>query len=143
MATNIFVMLLFCLELFSEIVIISFQTMLPAFMCYFPSGCSMRQFQHYAQEASFGFFGRFMTEKKKKSRDFPFEKITTPLSLHYTTADKLADPLDVEILIPKLKSAIFVQRISTPRLNHIDLLWGRHAAKLIYSQILNLFQEYQ
>lgn len=126
----------------SSIVIIPFQKMLPTFMCYFPSGCSMRQFQHYAQEASFGHFGRFMTEKKKP-RDFPFDKITTPLSLHYTTADTLADPIDVELLIPKLSSAVLVQRVSTPKLNHIDLLWGRHAASLIYSKIINLFQDYQ
>lgn len=118
------------------------QTMLPAFMCYFPSGCSIRQLQHYAQESNLGFFGRFMTDKKKKPREFPLSKISTPITLHYTTADKLADPKDVEILIPKLKSAVFVQRISTS-LNHIDLLWGSYSNSLIYSKILKIFQEYQ
>lgn len=116
--------------------------MLPAFMCFFPSGCSIRQFQHYAQEASYGFFGKFMKESKKPA-DFPFSKITTPLTLHYTTADKLADAKDVENLLPKLNSVIYVQRINTPKLNHIDLLWGRHSASLIYSKIIDIFQKYR
>lgn len=112
-------------------------------MCFFPSGASIRQLQHYAQESNLGIFGRFITEKKKKPRDFPLSKISTPITLHYTTADKLADLRDVEILIPKLKSTVFVQRISTPSLNHIDLLWGRYSASLIYAKILEIFQDYQ
>lgn len=78
----------------------------------------------------------------RRPDDFDLSRITTPLSLHYSTADRLADATDVEILIPKLKSVIFIQRIDD-KFNHIDFVWGMNTAKLVYSEILRIFQRFQ
>lgn len=107
-------------------------------MCHIPSGSSKEQVIHYGQEIKFGFFGKYM-RGFRRPQDFPLSKITAPLSLHYSTADKLADATDVEVLIPKLKSIIFIQRIDD-KFNHIDFVWGMNTASLIYSKILNIFQ---
>lgn len=116
--------------------------MLTTFMCHFPSGSSFKQFNHYVQETSHGFFGRYKFGRKIP-RDFDVTKITTPISLHYSIADRLSNSTDVEILIPKLNSAIFVQKIISPKINHIDILWGKYSAAIIYSNILKIFQMYQ
>lgn len=88
------------------------------------------------------FFGKYMTGSKVP-RDFAFAKITAPISLHYSASDRLTNATDVEILMPKLKSVVFVQRIDTPKINHIDFLWSMNSASLIYSKILDIFQRFQ
>lgn len=116
--------------------------MLQAFICHIPSGSSYKQFYHYVQETKYGFFGKYMTGSKIPS-DFDLSKITVPLLLHYSVADRLSNVTDVEILLPKLKNVIFAQRIGSPNLNHIDFLWGSRSASLIYSNILKYFQMFQ
>lgn len=99
------------------------------------------QVLHYGQEIRFGFFGKYKIGLRRPP-DFPLSRITAPISLHYSTADKLADATDVEILIPKLNSVIFIQRIDD-KFNHIDFVWSMYSASLIYSKILDIFQRYQ
>lgn len=62
--------------------------------------------------------------------DFPLYQITVPISLRYSTADLMVVPKDVEKLIPKLCGSrdLFVQKMDTPPFNHIDFVWGMHAA---------------
>lgn len=116
--------------------------MLPAFICHIPSGASLKQFLHYGQEIQFGFFGKYM-EGSEKPVDFPLSKITTPLSLHYSSADELVDTKDARILISKLKNCkLHVQAINQS-FNHIDFIWGSNAASLIYSKILIFFNKYK
>lgn len=64
-----------------------------------------------------------MTGSEKPS-DFDFSQITAPLSIHYATTDPFGDPIDVERLLPKLKSVVFVQRINLRIFSHIDFIWG-------------------
>lgn len=111
-------------------------------MCHFPSGSSFKQFNHFVQETSHGFFGKYM-RNSKIPRNFRLSRITIPISIHYSSSDRLSNATDVDILIPKLKNTVFVQRIDTPKINHIDILWGEYSAALIYSNILNIFQMYQ
>lgn len=109
------------------------------FICHLSAGSSFKQFLHYAQEIELGFFGNF-TNGREISRDFKLSQITAPLSLHYSTNDLLATIEDVEILIPKLKnSRRYIQRISKPEINHIDFVWAKSSASLIYSLILQFF----
>lgn len=112
------------------------------FFCFYPSGSSFKQFIHYAQEANFGFFGTFMTGTTKPN-DFDLVKITAPISIHYATTDPFGNPTDVERLLPKLKNVIFVQRIDLHSFRHIDFVWSKSAASLIYSNILNIFKKFE
>lgn len=114
--------------------------MLPAFVCHFPSGSSLEQVLHYGDEIRLGFFGKYKV--KTKRRNFDLSKISAPISIHYSAFDRLADATDVELLIPKLKNVIYIQRINE-LFNHIDFVWGIHSATLIYSKIFELFEKYQ
>lgn len=96
---------------------------------------------HYGQEIDFGFFGEYLTGLEKP-HDFPISNVIAPISIHYSTYDKLADAQDVEQLILKLKNVIFVERIDE-EFDHVDFLYSTHAASLVYSKILNIFQNYQ
>lgn len=119
------------------------QTMLLAFICHVPSGASIKQILHYGQGIRSGSFGKY-TKSFRRPSDFRLSQITTPITLHYSTADKLADATDVTILISKLKnSMVYVQPIDEPKFNHIDFVWGIKSASLIYSKILKYFEEYQ
>lgn len=115
--------------------------MLPAFVCHFPSGASLEQLLHYGEEIKLDFFGTYKTGMESNHRSFDLSKITAPISIHYSTSDRLADATDVELLIPKLKNVIYVQRINE-LFNHADFCWGMNSASLIYSKILKIFQKY-
>lgn len=117
--------------------------MLPALICHIPSGASFNQLHHYAQQIQFGFFGKYMNNNQISS-DFDVSRITIPMSLHYTTTDNLASPIDIEKLIPRLNnSQLYIQKISKPRLNHMDIIWGENAAALVYSRILKFFEHHK
>lgn len=115
--------------------------MLPALICHTPSGSSINQIFHFGLEIRYGYFGKYM-EGSEVPSDFDLSRITTPISLHFSSADKMVNPLDVQRLIPKLKNSLaFVQNIREKEINHIDFIWGIDAASLIYSQILRFFSE--
>lgn len=100
-------------------------------------------FFSYAQEIRSGSFGKY-TKPFRTPSDFQLSRITAPLILHYSTADKLADATDATRLISKLKnSMVYVQAIDEPKFNHIDFVWSENSASLIYSKILFYFEKYQ
>lgn len=99
-----------------------------------------KQVQHYAQEVRLGYFGQYATGWERP-RDFMFSNINVPISFHYSTADTICTATDIEQLIPKIKNVIFIQRIDK-EFNHLDFLWSMHAADLIYSKILYIFQTF-
>lgn len=76
------------------------------------------------------------------SGDIPLSQITIPLTIHYSTADIIADETDVKNLLTKLNSVIFIQRIDD-KFNHIDFAWSMNSARLVYSKILKIFQDIQ
>lgn len=87
-----------------------------------------------------GYFGKYSVGSRlTRQKDFDVAKITAPISIHYAAFDRLADALDVEKLIPKLKSVVYVQRINE-LFNHMDFVWGKNAASLVYSKIIQVFQ---
>lgn len=116
-------------------------------MCHNPSGISTNQLMHFAQEIQFGFFGKRMLKFGGPiPQDFPLHQITAPLSIHYSVYDTFTDPKDVNRLIKKLgngPSDLHIQRISDTVFNHADFTYGIHAAKLVYSDILQFFAKHQ
>lgn len=90
------------------------------------------------------YFGRRMKGNKIPC-NFPLYQITVPTSIHYTTVDELADPIDVKNLISQLNSTkcLYVQTIDSGEFNHIDFAWGIHAADIVYSEIIKFFANFQ
>lgn len=93
--------------------------------------------------ANFGFFGPKMkgTTDEAVPPDYPLHRITAPLSLHYSTVDRMANLTDVKKLITKLtgSSNLHLQEINTGLFNHIDFMWGKNAAGIVYSDIIKFF----
>lgn len=110
--------------------------------CHFPSGSSVKSLLHFAQGINFGIYGRYK-EGLRIPSDFPLFKITAPLSLHYSPVDKFTNPTDVNRLISKLNNSLaFVQVLNQRLYNHMDLVWGIHAASDIYKRILDFFSNH-
>lgn len=117
--------------------------MLPALICHTPSGSSINQLFHYGSEIRYGYFGKYM-KGTKIPPDFELSKITAPLSIHFSPADKLVSILDVQRLIPKLNNSLaYIQNVNEIEFNHIDFIFGIDSASLIYSKIIRFFGEFQ
>ncbi|XP_055308421.1 lipase 3-like [Sitodiplosis mosellana] len=115
------------------------ETMLPSHLCHVTSGASLNQAIHYGQEIEYGYFGPYKTGSEIP-RDFNFSQITAPMSFHYSPVDTFTDTTDVDRLTSQIKSIAFVQVINETKFNHIDFMWGIHAAPLVYSRILEFFE---
>ncbi|XP_055325866.1 lipase 3-like [Sitodiplosis mosellana] len=118
-------------------------TMLPSLICHTPSGASINQFLHYGLEIRYGYFGKYM-EGMEVPSDFELWRITTPISLHFSPADKLATWHDVQRLIPQLSNSLaYTQIINEKDFNHVDFIWGIDSASLIYPKIKWFFEKFQ
>lgn len=54
--------------------------------------------------------------------------------------DIVADPKDIEILLPKIANLIYYKMI--PYYNHVDFYLGMDAPQEIYQDIIRLMKEY-
>lgn len=120
--------------------------MFPTIRCHNPSGASNTQLVHYGQLIQHGYFGRRMQKSSDPvPNDFSLEKITAPISLHYSPVDSFTDPIDINRLISKLTSAsdLHVQVIDGTAFNHADFIWGIKAAEIVYSDIIQFFTKHQ
>lgn len=109
-------------------------------VCHEMSGSSIKSFLHYADQIEHKYFGKYMTSEKVPP-DFRLSKISVPITVHYSTADKLSTKRDALATISKLKkSDVYVQGVS--ELNHADFVMNENAPSLVYSTILKLFRKY-
>lgn len=118
--------------------------MVPTYIAHTPSGSSTSQLLHYGHQLKYGSFCRRPQTKNEQPPNFPLNQITVPIFLHYSTIDTLADPVDVKQLIAELTGSpeFYVQTIDTGEFDHIDFVWGIHAAEIVYSEILNFFANF-
>ncbi|XP_072050941.1 gastric triacylglycerol lipase-like [Amphiura filiformis] len=65
-------------------------------------------------------------------------EIDTPVALFYGSVDILADPEDVQILIPQLKNLVYQHEIDT--YGHLDFIWAFDAVDYVYKDILKLLK---
>lgn len=84
------------------------------------------------------FFGKYMNGTKIPS-DFPLSRISVPITVHYSTHDKVANAMNSQTTISKLKNVVYVQEISEIDFNHIDFALSVNAPSLVYSKILKQF----
>lgn len=119
--------------------------MLPTYVAHTPSGSSTSQLLHYGQQLKYGYFGRRPKSTKEKPPNFPLHQITVPIFIHYSTIDTLSDVIDVKRLINELTGTteFYVQTIDNGDFDHIDFVWGIHAAEIVYTEILNFFTNFE
>ncbi|XP_031633178.1 lipase 1-like [Contarinia nasturtii] len=116
-------------------------TMLPVYLCHYPSSCSANQLIHFGQEMELNYFGPMMHSIGSKTpKEFPIDKVTAPISIHYSTADPHTHSLDIKKLQLNLPNVVDVQEIKG--FNHLDFLWGIHTHEIVYSRIYQLLKNH-
>ncbi|VDK89168.1 unnamed protein product [Dibothriocephalus latus] len=66
-----------------------------------------------------------------------------PLKLYWGGDDWLASPHDVINLLEELPKRSYIRDRYLPYYNHLDFVWGLDATKVIYTDILDFFKEFQ
>jgi pimeloyl-ACP methyl ester carboxylesterase len=125
-------------------------TRIPVILAHEPSGTSVQNIVHWAQEIRedvFQYFNYGSADKNKKHYNTTIPPmyhpslIQIPTALFYGGNDALADPTDVETyLIPSLKNLV-LQHFE-PTYAHLDFVWGVNACTKIYPSILQLLEKY-
>jgi len=115
----------------------------PVYVSHTPAGSSTQSIAHYGQEVNDGKFQMFdygvIQNAKRYGQDRPpvydLTQIEVPTYLFYGDSDWLADPKDVEALIPQLRN--LVGNVYLTQFNHLDFIWGLRAAPEVYWPIVN------
>ncbi|KYR02335.1 hypothetical protein DLAC_01166 [Tieghemostelium lacteum] len=124
------------------------QTRLPVYMAHEPGGTSVQNAAHWAQATQDGYqmfdYGIVGNLEHYGSIDPPQYDISlfhNQVAIFYGGNDYLADPTDVEWLIPQLgNNVIYQQYIAS--YSHLDFVWGETAYEDIYGEIVTLFDQY-
>ncbi|MBW04294.1 Gastric triacylglycerol lipase, partial [Eschrichtius robustus] len=62
-----------------------------------------------------------------------------PIAVWSGDNDLLADPQDVDLLLPKLSNLIYHKEI--PTYNHLDFIWAMDAPQEVYNEIISMMAE--
>jgi lysosomal acid lipase/cholesteryl ester hydrolase len=74
--------------------------------------------------------------KDEKSQCFPLSQITAPIAIFQGSADQLPD---INFLLSQLPNVVYLKYI--PAYEHLDLIWGEDANKLLFHDILELVRK--
>ncbi|XP_055678088.1 lipase 3-like [Lutzomyia longipalpis] len=122
------------------------RTLIPLFTSNVPAGASFKSGIHFLQLSKSGHFRPFdygpaENMKKYGSRtppDYPFDRITAPISLHYGENDWDVAAEDVEILGTRITNLIGAFRVPFAKFNHADFLIAKDAKNLVYDDLIAL-----
>lgn len=122
------------------------RTMLPVILENVPAGASVKQFVHYAQginsgrfrQYDFGIVRNLMEYGSVSPPNYPLNRITAPVYLHYGDNDWLASVTDVVMLHQQLGDGAQMLRVPDNRWNHLDFTFGNDAKRLLYDRMLEL-----
>lgn len=105
-------------------------------------GFFLFHFQYFGQEISYNYFGRKLQSSNSVPVNFRVDRITVPISLHYSKNDAVANLKDVYRLIPMLTETKCLYKQMINDFNHLDFIHGVNAANIVYSQILAFFSQH-
>ncbi|KAM9197570.1 lipase member K isoform 2-T2 [Dugong dugon] len=121
---------------------------LDVYLSHSAAGTSVQNMLHWAQAVNSGQFQAFDWGNPKQNK-MHFNQLTPPLynvtKMEVPTAvwnggqDLVADPKDVQNLIPKLSNLIYYKWI--PHYNHVDFYLGKDAPKEIYQGLISLMEQ--
>ncbi|KAM7351818.1 lipase 1-like isoform 2-T2 [Cochliomyia hominivorax] len=125
-------------------------TMYPVIFGHVPAGCNFKQFLHYLQLEKSNRFCQYDYGENENMAyyyqdtppDYPLENITVSVALHYTKNDLLTNESDVKRLADILPNVVFNKLYPAKTWNHVTVLWGRDARKLVHEQIVELLKKY-
>jgi len=116
-------------------------TRLPVYLSHSPGGTSTRTMVHMGQMVNSKKFqaydyGRKENEQhygQKKPPQYDITQMEVPIAVYSGGRDWLADPTDVQNLLPQLRNII--DNVYLPDFNDFDFIWGLRAAPEIYWKI--------
>ncbi|XP_022112190.1 gastric triacylglycerol lipase-like [Acanthaster planci] len=123
------------------------ESRMPVYFAHSPSGTSVQNMIHFAQMVSSGEFqmydygtkGKNMAQYNQTTPPLYYpENINVPVVLYWGGNDWLADPKDVQLLIPRLRS--LWQNVYIPQYDHLDFIWGTDARHWVYEPIIRTIQ---
>jgi lysosomal acid lipase/cholesteryl ester hydrolase len=119
----------------------------PVYVSHTPAGTSTNNVVHFGQMIKSGLMQMFDYGSKKKNKQhynqdkppvYDVTQMETPVALFYGSDDWLADPTDVQGLIPKLKNLFSSNYLVG--FNHLDFIWGMRASQEVYLPIVNMIK---
>jgi lysosomal acid lipase/cholesteryl ester hydrolase len=119
----------------------------PVYVSHTPAGTSTNNVVHFGQMVKSGLMQMYDWGSKKKNKEhynqdkppvYDVTQMNTPVALFYGSNDWLADPTDVEMLIPKLKNLFSSNYLVG--FNHLDFIWGMRAAEEVYLPIIQMIK---
>nr|VZI33978.1 unnamed protein product [Spirometra erinaceieuropaei] len=126
-------------------------TRLPVYIAHHPAGSSVRNMVHHCQSMFHGKFQGFDFGAEENMRHYnqpvpPVYGVSNfdiPMKLYWGGDDWLSAPEDVRRLLAELPKRPYIRDMYLPHYNHLEFVWGMDAARLIYSDILDFFREFQ
>ncbi|KAM4851982.1 gastric triacylglycerol lipase [Thomomys bottae] len=115
-----------------------------------PAGTSVQDILHWAQAGRSGKFQAFDWGSPYQNilhynQDIPpyynVTAMTVPIAVWNGGQDLLADPRDIEMLLPKLSNLIYHKEILP--YNHLDFIWAMNAPQEVYNEIVSMLAEDQ
>ncbi|XP_074647416.1 gastric triacylglycerol lipase-like [Tubulanus polymorphus] len=123
------------------------KTRLPVYLTHTPGGTSWKNIIHYGQAVLNGKFQMFdygSAEKNiaKYGTNTPPvynpADMNVPAGLFWGGRDLLADPGDVNVLLPQLKKVI--ANVPVPSFEHLDFIWAVNATGFVYMKIIDFYK---
>ncbi|XP_054584959.1 gastric triacylglycerol lipase isoform X3 [Eptesicus fuscus] len=118
---------------------------LDVYLSHNPAGTSVQNMLHWTQAVKSGKFQAFdwgnpvqnmMHFNQPTPPIYSVTDMNVPIAVWNGGKDWLADPQDVDLLLPKLPNLIYHKKI--PFYNHLDFIWAMDAPQEIYNEIINL-----
>ncbi|KAB0799679.1 hypothetical protein PPYR_07560 [Photinus pyralis] len=126
--------------------------MLPDILAHAPAGSSTKTVIHYAQEIrhngdfmqfDYGEKGNLAQYGKSTPPLYNLSSINVPAYFMYGENDWLADEKDVLRLAKDVQINIGTYKVPFKYFNHVDFLWGRDAATLVYKPLIDIIQRFR
>ncbi|XP_030741797.1 gastric triacylglycerol lipase isoform X2 [Echinops telfairi] len=118
---------------------------LDVYLSHNPAGTSVQNVLHWSQAVSSGKFQAFDWGSPVQNKMHynqptpPFHNMTAmrvPIAVWSGGNDWLADPHDVDLLLPRLSNVIYSKKIAP--YNHLNFIWAVNAAQEIYNEIVSV-----
>ncbi|XP_060042423.1 lipase member K isoform X2 [Erinaceus europaeus] len=121
---------------------------LDVYLSQSPAGTSVQTMLHWAQAVNSGQFQAYDWGNPELNMEHFFQltpplynvtQMSVPTAVWSGAQDPVADPIDVENLLPKISRLVYYKLI--PHYNHVDFYLGQDAPQEIYQDLMRLMEE--
>jgi len=119
-------------------------TRLPVYMAHTPAGTSVKNMIHMGQlvqngkfqKYDHGFIMNMIRYGSTSPPQYNLKNMKIPTALFWGDNDVLADPADVNLMIPQVPNIIF--KSHSNHFDHLDYIWGLTAKEEVYDPLIEI-----